>query len=260
MNPPKPRRRRVVASLGLLASGAWPLARTAFAAAPSSIEVGGFSREPADGGTPVGWEVFRPAPKAPSTRYTRVADGGTTVIRAEADKSMSGLLKRIDIDVQKTPLLRWRWKIDHPVENADLTKKSGDDYAARIYVLFDLDPATLSFATRLQLKLAKTIYGIDVPAASLNYVWDNRHPIGLMRASAFTDRLRLVVVESGTAKAGSWVTETRDVEADFRRAFGDEAPPRVPNVIGLAIATDTDNTGGQATAWYGDIAFLSRDG
>ena len=255
-----PRRRRIVASLGLLAGGALPLARTAFAATPTIVEIGSFSKEPADGGTPPGWEVFRPAPKATSTRYSRVSDGGTTVVRAEADKSMSGLLKRIDIDMQKTPLLRWRWKIDHPVEEADLTKRSGDDYAARIYLLFDLDPATLSLAARLELKVAKGIFGADLPAASLNYVWDNTHPIGLMRASAFTNRLRMVVVESGASKAGTWVSETRDVEADFRRAFGDEAPPRVPNVIGLAIATDTDNTGGKVTAWYGDIAFLSRDG
>ncbi|MEA3468735.1 MAG: DUF3047 domain-containing protein, partial [Thermodesulfobacteriota bacterium] len=30
----------------------------------------------------------------------------------------------------------------------------------------------------------------------------------------------------------------------------------VPMISGVAIMTDTDNTGGQAVAWYGDIVFF----
>lgn len=54
----------------------------------------------------------------------------------------------------------------------------------------------------------------------------------------------MIVVESGADKAGLWVTVTRDLAADFRAAFGEEAPP----VIGVVIATDTDNTGERVTA------------
>jgi hypothetical protein len=68
-------------------------------------------------------------------------------------------------------------------------------------------------------------------------------------ADYYTDRARMVVLESGAARAGEWVTETRDLAADFRAAFG-EAPP---DLIGIAIATDTDNTGEHATAWFGDL-------
>ena len=83
----------------------------------------------------------------------------------------------------------------------------------------------------------------------INYVWDNRQPVGTVRPNAYTDRTRMWVLESGTARAGEWVTETRDLAADFRAAFG-EAPP---DLIGIAIATDTDNTGEHATAWFGDL-------
>jgi hypothetical protein len=59
----------------------------------------------------------------------------------------------------------------------------------------------------------------------------------------------MVVVESGTEKTGSWVSEERDILTDYRRLFGGE-----PRRIGaVAIMTDTDNTDGEATAWYGDI-------
>jgi hypothetical protein len=59
----------------------------------------------------------------------------------------------------------------------------------------------------------------------------------------------MVAVESGDEKAGTWVTEERNVYEDYRRLFGEEPP-----MIGaVALMTDTDNTGGEATAYYGDI-------
>jgi hypothetical protein len=132
--------------------------------------------------------------------------------------------------------------------------RTGDDYAARIYVLFDYDINRLPVADRVQLKLARAILKTELPAAALNYVWDNRYPIGTLKPSAYTDRARLIVVESGHARAGRWVTETRDLARDFRAAFGEDPP----DVIGIALATDTDNTGETATAWYGDIEFLPQ--
>ena len=104
----------------------------------------------------------------------------------------------------------------------------------------------------MKLRLARSLHGVEIPAAALNYVWDNRYPIGTIQPNAYTDRARLIVVESGDAKAGQWVTETRDIAQDFRAAFGEEPP----DVVGIALAPDTDNTGETATAWYGDIELL----
>jgi hypothetical protein len=82
------------------------------------------------------------------------------------------------------------------------------------------------------------------PAAALCYVWDNRHLVGVSAWNAYTDRVRMIVVESGPQHAGTWRSEQRGVAADFRAAFGEEAPP----VIGIALAADTDNTGESVTA------------
>lgn len=204
---------------------------------------------------PDGWQPFNPAPKARPTRYIAERDGAATVIRAEADGSMSGLIRRQRVDPARTPILRWHWRIATPLKAADMATKAGDDYAARLYVLFDYDRSKLDFGTRTKLALAKLLYGVEVPAAALNYVWDNRYPVGTLRPNAYTDRARMVVVESGAARAGQWVTVTRDIAADFRAAFGEEPPP----VVAIAIATDTDNTGERATAWYGEIRFLARE-
>lgn len=204
------------------------------------------------GGAVVGWEPLRVAADAPDTRYSLVDDAGRVVLMAQAERSMSGLIHALRVPVERFPLLRWRWKVASPVDGADLTRREGDDYAARIYVLFDYPLEKLSFGTRVKLQLAEALYGQRIPTAALNYVWDNRQPLGTIRPNAYTDRARMVVVQSGAARAGEWVTETRDLRADFRAAFGEDPPA----VVAVAIATDTDNTGGRATAWYGDIEFL----
>ena len=96
--------------------------------------------------------------------------------------------------------------------------------------------------------------GVEVPTTALCYVWDNKHAIGFAHASPYTKRVQEFVLESGPEKVGQWITETRDVATDFRRAFGFE-PPRV---TGVAIGNDTDNTGEQVTTWFGDVHFGNK--
>jgi hypothetical protein len=225
------------------------------ALAQAPVEVAAFSRETTAGSLPRDWRTFSPAPKAAPTVYTLVRDADRMVLRADAHRSMSSLIRVLRVDLAQTPILQWQWRISRVVAAADIDTKAGDDYAARLYVLFDYDATRLPLVTRLKIKLAKLFYGVDVPAAALNYVWDNRHPIGTLRPNAYTERVRMLVVESGNAHADKWRTETRDVAADFRAAFGEEPPA----VVSLAIASDTDNTGEDVTAWYGDMRFLPRE-
>lgn len=219
------------------------------------MAVAPFSAMP-PGDTISSWQILKPARGANDTRYRLVRDAGKVVLQADAENAMSGLIHPVAIDLRDTPRLRWRWKIAAPVAGADMTQKSGDDYAARLYVMFDYPVEKLSFGTRAKLKLAETLYGQKIPAAALNYVWDASQPVGTTMPNAYTDRARMLVLQSGGARSGEWVTETRDLAADFRRAFGEEAP----GVIAVALATDTDNTQGNATAWYGDIEFLPASG
>jgi hypothetical protein len=209
------------------------------------------------GGAIGGWRPLRPAPKAPDTQYSLVDDGGgVVVLTAEADKSMSALTHTIRVDTMRYRFLRWRWKVAAPVAQADMTTKAGDDYAARVYVMFDYPRARLPLSTRMKMALAESVYGQQLPTAALNYVWDNRQPVGTIRPNSYTDRARMIVVRSGTADAQQWISETRDLRADYRAAFGEEAPA----VVALAIASDTDNTGGRARAWFGDFEFVADDG
>jgi len=216
--------------------------------------VGAFSRTAPGDRLPEGWVRVQPNPDIPPTRFRLEADGGTTVVRDDADRSMAGLSRAVPADVGKLPYLCWRWKIAAPLTKADLRTREGDDYAARLYVLFDYDTRKLPFGVRLKLALLRDVFGLDVPAAALNYVWDNRSPVGTVAPNAYTDRAMMWVLRSGAAEAGRWVVEVRNLQDDFRQAFGEPAPA----ALGVVIASDTDNTGEQATAWFGDIRFAAK--
>ena len=139
--------------------------------------------------------------------------------------------------------------------SADMTRKSGDDYAARVYLVFDLPPDQLSLATRVKLGVARSIYGNKVPDAALNYVWDNKHAVGTVQDNAYTDRARMHVLRSGDGLSKRWVSERRNVLSDFQQAFG----PLDGRLRGLAIASDTDNTGEDAHAGFADFRFVETE-
>jgi len=184
-------------------------------------------------------------------RYALVDDGGATVLRVTSDAAAGALGHPLRIDAARAPMLAWRWKVDHVVEHADLATKRGDDFAARVYVFFDVPAGGIPVGQRIALAFARWLYGPDVPSAALCYVWDNTHPVGTSVWSAYTGRVRVVVLESGSARAGQWVEERRDVAADYRAAFGAER--EAPPVSGIAAGNDTDQTGETATAWFGDF-------
>ena len=209
----------------------------------------------AGGAMPAPWQVERLDDKVPPTRYRLREWDGVRAVEAHAVNSMALLARPLQVDFARTPMLCWRWRIDGPLKSADMMQKSGDDYAARVYLSFDVPAETLSLGTRMALGLARALRGGQVPDAALNYIWDNRHPVGTWQPNAYTDRARMLVLRTGGTEAGRWVDERRDVAADFQRAFG-HAPARL---TGMALASDTDNTGEEARAGFADFRFIERD-
>lgn len=187
-------------------------------------------------------------------RFDLLADDGVTVLRVISDRSASSLAIAQRIDPAATPLLRWRWRVSSAVAGSDLRRKAGDDYAARVYVLFDLPAERLSVGDRMKIAAARVLYGADLPAAALCYVWGTAQAAGESGWNAYSDRLRMIVVDSGNAHAGQWRSVVRDVAADFRAAFGDP----VPAISGVALAADTDNTGERVEARFSDLWFEAR--
>jgi hypothetical protein len=213
-----------------------------------------FSPSRPGGPLPAGWrEQGMPLHKAP--QISLVADEGVTVLRVHAVDAAGAALHPVGADPNAGPRLSWRWKIDHVVEKANLEERSGDDFAARVYVFFDVPIAELTLPQRLKLRLARAVSGDDVPSAGICYVWDNRHPVGTVSGNPYGARIHTFVLESGNGFAGLWRNETRDLAADFRTAFGAKA---VPRVTGIAVGNDSDQTGDTVTAWFGDVKLEAR--
>lgn len=218
---------------------------------PTVLEVGRFSTSRPGSAHTDGWKplAFKKIPTP--TAYELVVDADTVVVKATSNAAASGLIKDVTINPTVFPIVRWRWKVGNILSRSDVTRKSGDDYPARLYITFEYDPAKVSFGKKLKYKAGRALFG-DIPIAALNYIWDTKTPVGTIVDNAYTDFAKMIVVESGGARVGEWVEESRNVYEDYKQAFGEDPPV----INGVAIMTDTDNTQERAIAYYGDIRFV----
>jgi phosphomannomutase len=140
------------------------------------------------------------------------------------------------------------------INRADNTRRATEDSPARIVIAFDGDGSKLPLEERIFADQFRMFTKQEFPYALLMYIWENRAPVGTVIENLHTSRIRMIVADSGDANLGQWRQQTRNVYEDFRRAFGEE-PTRIKSV---GIMTDSDNTGEEAEAYYGDITFMRR--
>lgn len=210
-----------------------------------------FSYSQPEDGTPNGWQLWTLSRFKKATEYKLVREDGRTVVRAHASSSASGLVHPLNLDPSQYPLLHWHWKVDQLIAKADNTSKHAEDAPARLVISFEGDLGKLDFDDRMFYDQIKAFTGQQLPYATLMYIWENRVPVGTVIPNLHTSRIKMVVAQSGRGRLGKWREETRNVYEDFKRAFG-EAPGRI---TAIGIMTDTDNTGDNVHAYYGDIAF-----
>lgn len=211
-----------------------------------------WSSTPPGSALPDGWRVLG-VPNAAPAEIAVVEEAGARVLRVRSRAAAGAASFDIAGETPPRPTLSWRWKVDRVVASADLTRREGDDFAARVYVFFDIPVEELPFAARLKVTLARVLYGETLPTGGLCYVWDNRHSPGTSAWNPYTDRVRTVVLRSGDAGAGRWAEERRDLQRDFEAAFGEQWKKPMPRVRGVALGNDTDQTGEAVTAWFGDV-------
>jgi hypothetical protein len=224
---------------------------TSYAQPRDVIEVGKFSAEEIGNGPPAGWKPLTFKKIDRHTVYSLMKDGNTVVVKAVAESSASGLTRETKINPKEYPIVQWRWKVINVLKKGDVKRKEGDDYPARIYITFEYDPSKLGFFDKAKYEMIRLLYGQYPPIGAINYIWESKAPEGTMVPNPYTDRVVMIVVESGESKLNQWVSEERNIYEDYKKAFGQEPPM----ISGVAIMTDTDNTGETATAYYGDILF-----
>ncbi len=168
-----------------------------------------------------------------------------SVLKIVSIKSASALLFKRKYDVAKWPVIEWRWKIENILENGDASKKSGDDYPVRIYILFEYDPEKAGFFERTKFEAVKLLYGEYPPFAALNYIWANQNHSQKIIPNAYTSMSMMIVSDFGKKHVGEWKTHRVNVVEDYQKAFGENPPEKAS----LSVMGDSDNTGGAVTAY-----------
>jgi len=159
-----------------------------------------------------------------------VCGDAESCLHLKSVKSSFGLEHKVDVELGEMPWLAWKWKVAQLPAGGDFRRASSDDQAAQILVAFD----------------DKRI---------LTYIWDSTAPKGSMQNASSIPFVHIfaVVCRSGQTEANQWVTETRNVAADYERAYGKPAP----RVKGLRLQINSQHTGTVAESYFGEVAFRS---
>ena len=181
------------------------------------------------------WQTLKFFGISRTTAYTVVLNGTNAFLHASATNANSALMAKVNLKPPAHLWLRWRWKIDHTPPAASDRILKDYDHAARVIVAFD------------------TFIG---PPRSIDYLWANREPVGAILPHPLMARAQMLVLESGDSRAGEWITEQREVTADWRRLFPGRA---MPKVIAIGVLTDTDSTHTEATGDYASIELFSGE-
>ncbi len=139
-------------------------------------------------------------------------------------------------------------------QKGDSSKKEGDDAPIRLYVMFEYDPEKSSFFKAIKYEVIRILYGEYPPHSSLNYFWASKQQSIPFIENPYSDLIMMVPVASGQGEVGEWLEHTVNVVEDYRAAFGEDPPP----IAGIAVMSDSDNTGESAKAYIDFIKIYKK--
>ena len=198
-----------------------------------------------------GWRVVTlPSQAPPVTRYSAVLADGRPAVRIEAAASYGNFVHALAGPAPRQ--LGWAWRVEQANPGTVLRERSGDDSPAKVCLSFDLALNRVPFFERELLRVARSRTAEPLPAATLCWVWGGPEARGSLLANPYSQRVRYIVLRNAGDSPGTWFDETRDVAADWQRAFGDESA-ELPPVSAVIVAGDADNTRGSSQALVGGL-------
>ncbi len=188
------------------------------------------------------------------TVYDVVPANGSPVLRARSECSASALvLDLTDVNLVQTPRLRWRWRVETGLQIENERQREGDDFAARVYVMFPADPDRTPLWDRLRRRVVRRLYGREPPGHAINYVWASAAEPGSSWRSPYAEDAHLVALRRGESRV--WRVENVDLAADYQRLVGE--PPMAP--MAIAVMSDSDDSCQQTTAYFADFRLMAGD-
>jgi hypothetical protein len=224
------------------------------AAAQQPPEIPRFSTAKPGGAPPAEWKNVPLASFKTPTEYMLVVEDNAVVVRAMSHNAASFLAVPTEFDPHKFPMLSWRWKVAQGIPDANTADQAKEDAPVRLMVAFAGDTSKLSFKDRFTASAAQTISGQPLPYATLMYIWGSKVAVESITTSNRSARIKMIAVATGDQGFGSWQTYKRNLIDDFKKAFGEDPG----DVTSISLMTDTDNTGADAQAYYGDISVAPK--
>ncbi|HLF47887.1 MAG TPA: DUF3047 domain-containing protein [Methylomirabilota bacterium] len=204
-------------------------------AQPNAVVVEDWSKQPAGKtGIPDGWKAQNWG--SPAYDFRIDAQNPNKILHLKSQGDSSNVSKEIKVDVKQYPFLQWRWKAVTLPKGADSRRKESDDQACQVYVTFPRFPSL-------------------VRSRIISYVWDSTAPTGTVVQSQKTGLVTYVILRSGPAELGQWLTETRSVLEDYKKIYGEEPGEQVG---AISIGIDSDDVKDRAECFVGEIAFKKQ--
>ncbi|HLK68557.1 MAG TPA: DUF3047 domain-containing protein [Bryobacteraceae bacterium] len=157
-------------------------------------------------------------------------DRNDACVHLKSAKASFSLERSVDVDPGQMPYLTWNWRVAQLPAGGDFRKSATDDQAAQVLVAFD-------------------------DRRIVSYIWDTSAPKGAEQRTTFIPLIHVfsVVCQSGSTDINKWLAESRNVAADYERAYGRPAP----HVKGLRLQINSQHTGTVAESYFGEVAFRS---
>lgn len=192
----------------------------------------------------------------PPTRFEAAPLDATRAVRVSTASSYGTLVHAWK--GQAPGHLHWQWRLDQPLTGGhtapDLRTKAGDDAALKLCVMFDHPLDSVPLVERTLLRLARSLSGETLPAATVCYVWDSAQAAGLHGANPYTRRVRYISLRGTEAPLGKWLAERRQVQQDYLELFKDEAPGQAPvPLLAVVLGADSDNTASTSRGWFNQV-------
>ena len=201
------------------------LAFSQAAYAEDRMVIADFSASVGAAGVPAGWELKEKSGKAD---FSVVKDGDLAAVRLRSADTSFSLQKEVNVDLKQFPVLTWKWKVAKLPVNGDFRKSKTDDQAAQLFLAFSKTKAIV-------------------------YIWDTTAPQGLMESTSPVPfmTVKVVVVRSGPAELGKWITESRNVYEDYKKLYGSEPPA----VNGMRLQINSQHTETSGESYFADVIF-----
>lgn len=166
-------------------------------------------------------------------------------LHMSSNSGASALVYASRLSLTRESALRWKWLVKVAPQTTDPTKRSGDDYAVRVYIMASETKPAASVWTRMRLALAEK-FADERPGPTLAYVWTAATPPPRCSPSPYTNLVRIISIQGDL---GSWASVNVQPERDFYECFG----VSLAGPVRLALMTDSDNSGSSTDAYLSEL-------